>query len=126
MRAAALLLAMTVVAAPRVQAQAASHRFEVVSVTDTSFTFRAGVPWIRRGVVGVAVDPRRRDALVARFRVIDVQAGVATALITGQTTDVSADHVATLTAPATPWYRRGSFWAGLFLGGAIGAVAGAS
>ncbi|MCC6319390.1 MAG: hypothetical protein IT361_17090 [Gemmatimonadaceae bacterium] len=96
-------------------------RFEITSVSDTSLTFRTGSEtWVKRDLTGSAVDPRRRDQLVARFRVVVVADGRATALVTGQTTAVSTDHVAILEAPRRPWYRATPFWAGLLLGGAIG------
>lgn len=112
-------------AAPEARAQASATRFEIVAVGDTTFTFRVGEPqdWVRRGMSGIAVDPRRRDVLIARFRVTSVRGDSATALITGQTTVVETEHVALLTRPETPWYRRRSFWIGLVAGGAIGVLA---
>ena len=109
-------------AAPEALAQASATRFEITAVGDTTFTFRVGGPieWVRRGQRGIVVDPRRRDVLIARFRVTDVRNGEATALITGQTTVVETEQVALLTRPETPWYRQRTFWLGLLLGGAIG------
>lgn len=128
MKARVAVLAGALMLAPGVaQAQRAASRFEITAVTDSTVSFRAtGSPWLRAGTLGVAVDPRRRDQLVARFRVLSVSDGVVTALITGQTTDVSTDHVATAVEPETPWYRRRSFWLGLLLGGALGAVGGSA
>lgn len=79
--------------------------------------------WVRPGQVGTAIDPARRDALVARFRIVTVQEGAATALVTGQTTAVSTDHVATLEEPKRSWFRNKAFWSGLFLG-AVMAITG--
>lgn len=96
-------------------------RFEITAVSDTSLNFRVGdEKWVGRGLSGSALDPRRRDQLVARFRVEYVRDGVATALVTGQTTAVSIDHVATIAAPGRRWYRAAPFWAGVLLGGAVG------
>ncbi len=121
------LLVALVVAPRAAEAQRAPARFEITAVTDSTLAFRAAdARWLRPGVVGTAVDPRRRDQMVARFRVLTVADGVATALITGQTTDVSTDHVATVDEPEPRWYRRGTFWLGLLLGGVLGGVVGAS
>ncbi|MBC7896385.1 MAG: hypothetical protein H7066_13300 [Cytophagaceae bacterium] len=96
-------------------------RFEITAVSDTSLNFRVGTEkWVAPGLQGSAVDPRRRDQLVARYRVAFVRDGVATAMVTGQTTAVSIDHVATMPAPGRRWYRGAPFWAGLLLGGAVG------
>lgn len=123
-----VVLAGALLVAPWVvEAQRTPARFEITAVTDSTVSFRtAGSTWLRAGTLGVAVDPRRRDQLVARFRVLSVVDGVVTALITGQTTDVSIEHVATAVEPDTPWYRRKAFWVGLLLGGALGAVGGSA
>ncbi len=96
-------------------------RFEVLSVGDSTFTFAAGQRrWIRARTRGVAVDPRRRDELVARFEVLQVVNGVATALVTGETTPITEKHIAVLRSPARKWYRTRDFW----IGAAAGLVAG--
>lgn len=106
-------------------AQVPVARFEVELVTDSTLAFRVGgYRWIKAGLRGVAVDPKRRDQMVARFQVLSVEAGIANAVITGQTTDVSVEHVATLSVPRASWYRRGAFWLGLVVGGLLGAVGG--
>lgn len=122
-----LLGAVVAAAAPaclvpaRLSAQQRTVRFEITAVSDTSLNFRVGnEKWVAAGLPGSAVDPRRRDQLVARFRVAFVRDGVATALVTGQTTAVSIDHVATMLAPGKRWYKATPFWAGLLLGGAVG------
>jgi DNA mismatch repair protein MutH len=81
--------------------------------------------WLKPGMSGIAVDPKKRDDLVARFRVvrIDASTGV-TAVVTGQTTKLTTEHVAVLEEPVPRWYRRKAFWGGLLLGAALGATAG--
>jgi DNA-binding MurR/RpiR family transcriptional regulator len=122
-----LVVGVMVVAPVAALAQRPATRFEITAVTDSTLSFRmATARWLKSGSAGVAVDPRRRDQQVARFQVLAIADGVAIALITGQTTDVSIDHVATVVEPETPWYRRRSFWLGLLLGSALGAAGGAA
>ena len=110
--------------APRAEAQETSTRFTVSGVADSTFSFAIGrYGWVAPGQRGIVVDPRQRDALVANFRVLRVERGLATALITGQYTAVTTQHAVLLEEPATPWYRQRSFWIGFLLGGAIGAAA---
>ncbi|HEU4640950.1 MAG TPA: hypothetical protein VFS44_00755 [Gemmatimonadaceae bacterium] len=121
---AALLLALA--GARPARAQESAYRFEIAKVGDSTFTFTCPAAthgWVKPGMVGIAVDPERRDALVARFRILRVRDGNATALVTGATTRVSDRHVALLERPAPPFYRRGSFWLGTVLGAAVGALA---
>lgn len=100
------------------------RRFGVVAVEDTTFTILIGADrWVRRGTVGVAVDPKRRDALVARFRIVSRVGDSATALITGQTTRVSVTDVALMREPVPGTLRQRVFWGGLLLGLAAGAGA---
>lgn len=122
--AAALVVAALLVATPAA-AQSHERRFLVDSVGDSTFVFHVGANdgWVRAGSSGVAVDPQRRDALVARFRVLRVQGRVATALVTGQTTFLTTDHIALLQEPPRKFFRQGVFWAGAFLGGVLGAIA---
>ena len=97
------------------------RRFDVVAAEDTTFTILIGGDrWVRRGTVGVAVDPKRRDALVARFRVISRVGDSAIALITGQTTRLSSTDVALIREPVPGPLRQDAFWAGLFFGIAAG------
>ena len=111
--------------APAAHAQESATRFEITAVGDTTFVLRTGEHrWVRPGLQGIVVDPRRRDVLIARFRVLRAAGGEAAALVTGQTTVVDTEHVALLTRPATPWYRQRAFWTGLLLGGAIGGTIG--
>lgn len=117
-------LAVTMAAAPA-QAQQRTARFYVDSVADSTFVFRVGdAGWLRRGQTGVAVDPGQRDALVARFRIVDVSRDRATALITGQTTFLTGQHVALIEPPRRPFWRRGLFWTGSAVGAALGLAAG--
>ena len=98
-------------------------RFDIVEVGDTTFGFAVGPrKWLRPGATGIAVDPRRRDGLVARYRVLSVKDGIVTALITGQTTRVTPDHMALAVRPVTPLLRQRSFWAGAFGGGLLAAI----
>ena len=116
----ALLLSLSVAALPA-GAQDRSVRFEIVSVTDTSLTFRVGTAqWVKSGKEGVSVDPRRRDALIARFRVTDVRSGQATAVVLGQTSPLSVDHTAVLAEPEVRSWQRRSFWGALLIGIAAG------
>ena len=63
---------------------------------------------------------------MARFRVVSVQGDQATAVVTGQTTNVRTEHVAVMEEPKRPWFRNGSFWGGAALGAALGAAVGLS
>ncbi len=102
-------------------AQYRGVRFEIMRVGDSTFVFAAGTEtWIKKGAAGIAVDPKRRDALVARFRVTDVGAGEASALVEGQTTNVRTDHVVILEQPKRSWVKQPTFWWGLVTGSALG------
>jgi hypothetical protein len=122
---AALIAFLLCLAAPGrpALAQESAYRFEITSAGDSTFTFAVDRhAWVRGGLSGIAVDPMRRDMLVARFRVIRVTKDSATALITGQTTRITPEHVALIDRPGTPWYRQRAFWLGAVLGAVIGAV----
>jgi len=120
-------LLLVAVAARTARAQVPGDRavrFEVREVADSTFDFDGGARrWIKPGQRGIAVDPRRRDVLVARFEVLRVDDRKVTALITGQTSRVSTDHVAILQPPASPWYRARLFWVGA-AAGVVAAIAG--
>jgi hypothetical protein len=106
----------------RAQAQQRGVRFEITRVGDSTFVFAAGgEKWVKKGSTGIAVDPKRRDVLVARFRVTDVAGGEASALVMGQTTNVRTDHVVILEQPKRPWSKQPTFWWGLVAGSALGA-----
>lgn len=89
-----------------------ASRFDLRPVSDTTLRFApAEVRWVREGLEGIAVDPAQGDALVARFRILEVNADSATALVTGQTTRLAAGHVALLLPPAQrPWRERAFWW----------------
>ena len=121
------MILLAALGAPAAGAQETSVRFEITAVGDTSFLFRPGShTWVSPNQRGIAVDPRRRDVMVARFRVVRVRDGVATAVITGQTTNISTEHVALIVQPSPHWYQRPAFWVGTVVGAIVGAVAGAS
>ena len=117
--AAASLLALS----PRSGAsQVRTVRFEITAVGDSTVSFRVGrASWVLRAPSAIAVDPRQRDALIARLRVLSVSTnGEATALITGQTGRLTTDHIAIVTEPRSRWFRSRGFWAGTILGLAAG------
>lgn len=108
------------------RAQIGGVRFEIMQVGDTTISFRRGAArWVRPGQVGIAVDPRRRDALVGRFRIVAIDSGVVSAVVTGATTRLETEHVAVLLQPQRAWFRTPLFWGSLAVGFALGAMAGA-
>lgn len=119
---AALGFALVLAAPAEAGAQRSVARFYVDSVADSTFSFRIGPndDWVRVGATGTAVDPARRDALVAQFRVVSLWGNRATALVTGQTTFLTMDHIAVLAPPERRFYRDRSFWSGTLLGLLIG------
>lgn len=125
MRVLAAATALVAALALPAEGQIRGVRFEVVNVGDTTVAFRAGEErWIHTGDRGIAVDPRRRDALVARLRVLRVERGTATAVVTGQTTAVTTDHIVVFQEPRRRWYASKPFWGGIVAGVALGAVVG--
>lgn len=124
--AAVVLCLIAALALPRAaRAQSRAVRFSITAIGDSTIEFQTGSQkWIRPGQLGVAVDPRRRDELIARFRVESVREGSATAVITGQTTAVSSEHVAMLEEPRRAGYRSPAFWIGILVGGALGFIGG--
>jgi len=95
-------------------------RFAVESLSDSTLVFvAADTPWITTGMPGIAVDPARGDALVAKLRVIKVSNGRVEALVTGQTTRVSSGHVVLLVAPKVAWWRQRLYWVGALSGAAF-------
>lgn len=112
-----------VLVAGTADAQSRGIRFEIVQVGDTTFRFPRGTAgWLKPDATGNVLDPRRRDILVARFRVMRVDSGLVTARITGLTTPVTTEHIAVLAEPPKPWYRGITFWAGTVFGVVIGAL----
>lgn len=116
------LLLGAVPAASRVEAQDRSVRFDITAVGDTTVTFRAGrLTWVVQSPRTLVVDPRRRDALVARIKVLSVSsAGEAIAVITGQTARVTTDHVVVAFEPPRRWYRNTALWFGAAFGLIVG------
>ena len=113
------------VLASAARAQDLTQRFSITTVQDTTFTFAIGrTRWVKPKQRGVAVDARARDMLVARFRVMRVDNGVATALITGETTRLDPVHTVVMDRPPDRWYRRPIFWAGLVSGLVVGVFGG--
>lgn len=105
-----------------VRAQDRDVRFPITNVGDTTVTFQAGkMTWIVRSPRAIVVDPKRRDALVARLKVLSVAAdGEATAVVTAQAGRITTDHVVIGTEPTTRWYKNALLW----MGAAFGLVAG--
>jgi len=116
-----LLCALLLTALPgAARAQIGTARFDIDSVGDSTVTFAVGAArWVRAGQTGLAVEPRRHDELIARLRVIHIESGTATAVITGQTGRVTAGQVALIRKPAPPFYTAGIFWVGAVVGAAI-------
>ena len=119
------LLVLALACAPAVaQAQFRGVRFEITQVNDTTFRFPRGTAsWVKPKMTGFAVDPSRRDVLVARFRVARVDSGMVTAVITGMATRVATEHIAVLTEPPRPWYRQITFYGGVVIGFIAGIAA---
>ena len=98
------------------------RRFAIVEVTDSTVTFLTPrARWLRVGAYGIAVDPRQRDALVGRLRVLRRSGDSSVALVTGQTARMSTDYVAIFRRPSTPTLRQRTFWGGLATGLIVGA-----
>ena len=114
-------------ASPAEAQSPSARRFEITSVSDSTFTFPVGqFDWVKPRLRGMAVDPRRRDVLVARFEVINVRNGTATALITGETTRLTTDHVAQLNEPPRSRWKNVGMWVGLGVGIAAGVAIGSA
>lgn len=119
-----ILLALLCSFVNAAESQESAVRFLVSEVGDSTFSFPLGRHiWVGKGMRGIAVDPRQRDVLVARFEVISVTPATVTALVTGQTMRVTTDHVVLLDRPQVVFYRRKEFWAGTILGIATGVLA---
>jgi hypothetical protein len=100
-------------------------RLEITGVQDTTFSIAVrNVEWVTPGMSGIVVDPTKRDVLVARFRVVQRGVTEATAVVTGQTTKVTAEQAALLQAPAPRVESKKAFWSGVGLGLLFGSVVG--
>jgi hypothetical protein len=126
-RAAAIALAVsatTLLGAARpagAQAPRDTIRFPIVQVGDSTFELALGRhTWVRPRAVGIVIDPRRRDSLVARFEVLGVTATNATALVTGQTTRIMPDQIALLERPRRGALMTRMFWNGVGVGAVVG------
>jgi hypothetical protein len=108
-----------------VRAQETAYRFEIASVGDSTVTLSTEKhEWLREGQKGIAVDPMRHDALVARFVIlhVDPERKRALAIVTGQTTRLTTAHVALIDRPAKKWFQQPTLWIGAVVGAVIGAV----
>jgi hypothetical protein len=108
-----------------VRAQETAYRFDIASVGDSTIALSTEKhEWVRVGQKGIAVDPMRHDALVARFVIIHVDAEHkrALAIVTGQTTRLTTAHVALIDRPGRKWYAQPTLWIGAAVGAVIGAV----
>ena len=110
------LVALTMPSSAR--AQDRDVRFAITEVGDTTITFNAGrMTWVVRSPRAIVVDPRRRDELVARIKVLTVSSkGDATALVTGQTGRITTDHFVVAQEPPSRWYKNMYLWVGAALG----------
>ena len=112
---------ITVTTSGRIPRDAA--RFEIESVDDSTAHFRPfEARWLRPGMEVYAVDPARRDALVARLRIVRADSGRLIALVTAQVTRVTTEHFLLAVKPTVPWYRTRRFWWGFVGGGVVGAA----
>ncbi len=121
------IAALAITLAPaRARAQETACRFEIASVGDSTVLLSTEKhEWVHTGQKGIAVDPMRHDALVARFLILKVDAAHkrALAVVTGQTTRLTTTHVALIDRPVKKWYQQPTLWIGAVVGGVIGAVA---
>ena len=95
--------ALALACAPlRVRAQETAYRFEITMVGDSTVSLSTEKhEWVHEGLKGIAVDPMRHDALVARFVIlhVDLPHKRALAVVTGQTTRLTTAHVALIDRP---------------------------
>lgn len=92
-------------------AQQGAYRFEITAVGDSTISFRVqDAGWMKPGRKGIAVDPTRRDELIARFTVLRVEGQLATAVVTGQTAKITTSFVALVEPPGRHWYEQPAVW----------------
>jgi hypothetical protein len=117
--------ALALACAPvRARAQETAYRFEITTVGDSTVSLSTEKhEWVHEGLKGIAVDPVRHDALVARFVIIhvDFERKRALAVVTGQTTRLTTAHVALIDRPRKKWFEQPTLWIGAIVGLAIGA-----
>ena len=109
----------------RARAQETAYRFEITNIGDSTVQISTERhEWVREGQKGIAVDPVRHDALVARFTIlhVDPEHKRALAIVTGQTTRLTTQHVALIARPGRKWYAQPTLWIGTAVGMVIGAV----
>jgi hypothetical protein len=120
------ILALALACAPlRARAQETAYRFEITTVGDSTVSLSTERhEWVREGQKGIAVDPMRHDALVARFVILHVDPvhKRALAIVTGQTTRLTTQHVALIARPGRKWYAQPTLWIGTVVGVVIGAA----
>jgi hypothetical protein len=118
--------ALALACAPlRARAQETAYRLEITTVGDSTVTISTEKhEWVREGQKGIAVDPVHHDALVARFVILHVDPvhKRALAIVTGQTTRLTTQHVALIARPAKKWYAQPTLWIGTVVGLVIGAA----
>lgn len=99
-------------------------RFAIEPLTDSTFAFTPDeAKWVTPGMTGIAVDPGRGDALVAKVRVVSVDSVLANAFVTGQTTRIASGQVLLLVPPKRAWWRQRLFWLGALGGGLLSTAA---
>ncbi len=120
------IAALALLCAPlRARAQETAYRLEITTVGDSTVSISTEKhEWVREGQKGIAVDPMRHDALVARFVILHVDPvhKRALAIVTGQTTRLTTQHVALIARPGRKWYAQPTLWIGTVLGMVIGAA----
>jgi hypothetical protein len=122
----AVLSVLALACAPlRARAQETAYRLEITTVGDSTLSLSTERhEWVREGQKGIAVDPMRHDALVARFVIlhVDPEHKRALAIVTGQTTRLTTQHVALIARPGRKWYAQPTLWIGTAVGAVLGAV----
>ncbi len=99
-------------------------RFAIEPLTDSTFAFTPDeAKWVTPGMTGIAVDPGRGDALVAKVRVVSVDSAQANAFVTGQTTRIASGQVLLLIPPKRVWWKERIFWLGALGGGLLSSAA---
>jgi hypothetical protein len=99
-------------------------RFAIEPLTDSTFAFTPDeAKWVTPGMTGIAVDPGRGDALVAKVRVVSVDSLQANAFVTGQTTRIASGQVLLLVPPKRSWWKERIFWLGALGGAALSSAA---